>query len=202
VSALTSLQRAERINEEHHAGNAAALNAIEHYYRAGVLLNEQKAETPHGQWLTWLEANFEGDPRTAQRYMRLADNWPTLKAKSDTGVSYSTLSQALGVLTEPREPRGLEGLKVILWGIQLAEELVTVRDHKVFHGDYAAFESYCWERYKLDADLVKNALGLVDPENVPLRDVAMGLMIERNLTFKGAVDHVVNEFQKHVASAA
>lgn len=39
--------------------------------RIGQLLSEQKKEMQHGDFLPWLESNFEMSERTAQNYMRL-----------------------------------------------------------------------------------------------------------------------------------
>jgi hypothetical protein len=55
--------------ESLHAALAAA-------WQAGQLLLKEKKRVRHtmgaGAWLSWLEANFHGSPRTAQRYMLLA----------------------------------------------------------------------------------------------------------------------------------
>jgi hypothetical protein len=206
--AATPSKRAERINEAHRAGNAAAMDALEHYYRAGALLNEQKADLPHGGWIPWLEANFEGDPRTAQRYMRVADNWPAIKANT-TRVSYLTLSKALESLTEPEEfkqneePTGFRALhECIVPAIKAAESLIKVRDQRLYRDKYATFEDYCWNRFKLDADGIRAVLEIADPESRVLRDAAIVVMCERNLTFKEALDYITNEFQQHLKGAA
>ncbi len=207
MSTLSS-NRAERINEAHHAGNAAAMDALEHYYRAGVLLNEQKAELPHGGWLPWLEANFESDPRTAQRYMKLADNLPAIKANT-TPMSHLTLSKALGLLTEPKkfkqneEPKGFRALhERVVPAIKTAESLIKVRDRGLYRDKYATFEDYCWGRFKLDADGIKHVLEIVQPDSSAIRDAAIVVMCERDLTFKGALDYLVTEFHKDLAGAA
>ncbi len=217
-----SHNRAQQINEAHRAGNTAGQEALkhcrrafEHYYRAGVLLNEEKAEQPHGAWLPWLEANFEGDPRTAQRYMRLADNWPAIQAKYDS-VSHLSLSKALMGLTGPKEEpkeleerkhardlRGEEAVrKLIIPQIRLAKSLAAIRDHKLYRNNYAAFEDYCLGRWQMDAELLSSTLEIIHPESILTRDNAIGLMLERNLTFAEAIDHMVSEFHKHLASAA
>lgn len=95
------LDHARRINEAHHTGDKAARTALDHYHQAGILLAEVKAKLPHGAWLPWLEANFDGTPRTAQRYVKLADNWEAIANATD--VSYLTLSEALGQLENPKD---------------------------------------------------------------------------------------------------
>jgi hypothetical protein len=41
----------------------------QHATRVGAILIEAKARLGHGKWTPWLEANFAGDSRSAQRYM-------------------------------------------------------------------------------------------------------------------------------------
>lgn len=72
----------ERINAEHRACEVAAHSAVEHAINAGELLTEVKAELGHGEFGTWLEANFEGTARSAQTYMKLARNRDALEANT------------------------------------------------------------------------------------------------------------------------
>jgi hypothetical protein len=46
---------------------------LEHYCRAGEMLNEAKAQMPYGNFGGWLAKNFTLSSKTAYRYMRLAD---------------------------------------------------------------------------------------------------------------------------------
>jgi Protein of unknown function (DUF3102) len=62
---------AEQINTEHRACEVAVASAVEHAIRCGELLVEAKREASHGNWLPWLQENFEGSHDTAQVYMRL-----------------------------------------------------------------------------------------------------------------------------------
>lgn len=57
------------IKDELLEGDAAGL---EHYRRAGEMLNEAKDQVAHGSWSSWLTKNFELSQNTANRYMRLA----------------------------------------------------------------------------------------------------------------------------------
>ena len=189
---------AQRINEAHRAGNAALGNALEHYHRAGVLLNEVKAELPHGTWLGWLEANFEGAPRTAQRYMRLAENWQVLAANT-TPVSH--LTDGLKQLTEPKPLTGERAVReIILPGIRFAKVLAETRDKRLYRETHETFMGYCRDRWGLDADGLEKILEIVNPESILLRNTAMGVMLERNLSFKAALDHITNEFQAYLNS--
>jgi hypothetical protein len=199
IPSVDHLNLAKRINEAHHAGNAALGNALEHYHRAGVLLNEQKAELPHGGWLPWLEANFEGDPRTAQRYMRLADNWKALEANT-TPVSY--LTHGLKQLTEPKPVSGERAVREqLIPAIRAAKALAKTRDKKLYRETHETFEDYCLERWQMDADGLEKILEIINPESIPLRNAAIGVMLERDLTFKAAIDQIAGEFAAHIAGA-
>ncbi len=53
------------------------------WIRCGEALAAAKEQVPHGEWLPWLEANFEGSERTAQAYATVAAN-PQRAADLDT----------------------------------------------------------------------------------------------------------------------
>ncbi len=72
---------ADRINSEHVACHASMQKGLEHALKAGTLLLEAKAGLPHGAWLPWLGENCpDVSERTAQRYMRIAENQDDLGA--------------------------------------------------------------------------------------------------------------------------
>ncbi len=103
-AALTDL--AERINTEHEACHASMQRGLEHALKAGGLLLEAKAGLPHGEWLPWLGENCPDiSERTAQRYMRLAENGDELEATSAT-VADLTMRAAEEALTTPRGIKG------------------------------------------------------------------------------------------------
>ena len=54
----------------------AVYEALRAAWQAGHLLLKQKRKIVHGNWELWLERNFEGKVRTAQRYMLLAKTVP------------------------------------------------------------------------------------------------------------------------------
>lgn len=55
--------------------------AIRHVFEQGDDLLLCKSKVKHGDWLPWLESNFEKDVRRAQEYMKLAINVPnTMRA--------------------------------------------------------------------------------------------------------------------------
>lgn len=80
-----------------HAALAAA-------WHAGHLLLAEKKRVVHvmgiGAWLHWLEANFKGTVRTAQRYMKLAQS--VADATFLEGMSLRQAYARLGIATEPK----------------------------------------------------------------------------------------------------
>ena len=94
---------AAQITNAHEDACRAAQSAIAHARRAGNLLIEAKAGLEHGSWLSWLGEHCSAIPeRTAQAYMRVARDWPTLEAKAQR-VADLPLRDALALLAEPRE---------------------------------------------------------------------------------------------------
>lgn len=93
---------ADKANEEHRKVEAAMGNALQHARRAGKVLVEAKERTHHGEWLPWLEANFEGSERVAQMYMRVHSRWPEIEANTKS-VSDLTLTGALRAIGPPQE---------------------------------------------------------------------------------------------------
>lgn len=43
----------------------------------------------HGEWLPWLEENFEGSQPTASRYMTLAENYSRVNSLLDSNPDLS-----------------------------------------------------------------------------------------------------------------
>lgn len=81
----------------------AALSAA---WQAGQLLVEEKKRVRrtmgHGAWLYWLEENFEGTPRTAQRYMKLAQGVTDVAFLQ--GMSLRQAYDRLGIPMEAKTP--------------------------------------------------------------------------------------------------
>ncbi len=99
ASRLTTL--AVEIRTEVEAAEADFQSAVRHAIAAGEKLTEAKALVPHGQWLPWLEANFEGGERTAQNYMRLARN-------RNAVADLPSVREAVALLTSPRPEQDTE----------------------------------------------------------------------------------------------
>ncbi|HEY4300917.1 MAG TPA: hypothetical protein VGM73_08600 [Candidatus Didemnitutus sp.] len=73
-------------------------------WQAGQLLLTEKKRVRRcmggGAWLLWIKANFHGTPRTAQRYMRLAQCVADMTVLQD--VSLRQAYARLGIATEPK----------------------------------------------------------------------------------------------------
>jgi hypothetical protein len=98
---------AGRINKHHRDVNTAVGRALNHARMAGKLLAEAKPKVRHGEWLPWLEANFQGSERVAQMYMRVYSCWEEIEANTKS-VSDLTLSEALSSIESPRGPLTIE----------------------------------------------------------------------------------------------
>lgn len=67
----------------------------------GARLNEAKGMMEHGAWLDWLENNVQFSERTAQNFMRLANEWTNPQALADLGTTKCVA--LLGIPQEERE---------------------------------------------------------------------------------------------------
>jgi hypothetical protein len=95
-------------------------------WRAGQLLVAEKKRVRRtmggGAWLMWLERNFDGSPRTAQRYMRLA------ACVSDAaflrGMSVRQAYLRLGIATEPKSRAESPAVPLLPEPVRLASRLI------------------------------------------------------------------------------
>jgi len=115
---------AQRIKAEHAAvtngqeslvtaqktATAAKMNAIRQAdvvsraIKAGELLKQAKGKVEHGQWVPWLKNDCELSVRTAQRYMKWADDKPKLEKicrEKNVTMSLLALNQASKLLRGP-----------------------------------------------------------------------------------------------------
>lgn len=102
---LTELEttRVHRIRELASELDQLGKSALDKAAEAGHLLTECKAGLDHGAWLPWLEENFTFTDRTAQRWMKLAEDMATGKLKNDT-VSDLGLTEAYRLLSDSAAP--------------------------------------------------------------------------------------------------
>ena len=88
-------------NEAHRKAEDTAVSALEYAREAGEHLSNAKAQCRHGEWLPWLEANFDGTRNTAAKYMRLSTRWHELDSNVSEPI-HLTIESALALLAEPR----------------------------------------------------------------------------------------------------
>jgi DUF3102 family protein len=110
TSASENINRAkEDADKVKHAAVRQA-NVVSRAIKAGELLKEAKAKMPHGEWLLWLKKQCELSQRTAQRYMKLADDRPKIERvqrEKNATVADLTLNQALKLFKPPPNPSDL-----------------------------------------------------------------------------------------------
>ena len=98
ASAAPSLpELADLIRDELAEIDRGQSTALAHAIQAGELLTQAKSQVDHGEWLPWLEKNFELTVWTAQAYMRLGANAGRVS-------HLSSVREALAVLN-PRKPK-------------------------------------------------------------------------------------------------
>jgi|CZKI01.1.fsa_nt_gi hypothetical protein len=108
--ATTVAAEINRLHEEAKrcsiASRQALHGALAAAWHAGQLLIAEKRRVCHcmerGAWLLWLEANFRGTARTAQRYMQLAQRVADIAFLQ--GMSLRQAYARLGIAMEPKTP--------------------------------------------------------------------------------------------------
>lgn len=129
LSAVSEINRLHAEAKQHAVASRRSLGAaLAAAWRAGQLLLTEKKRVRQtmgcGAWLLWLEQNFRGTPRTAQRYMKLA--------KSVTDVAFlqgMSLRQAydrLGIPMEEKHAGGSFSLQPLAPHLLLASKLARV----------------------------------------------------------------------------
>lgn len=94
ASIASTVHLAERINILHLEVGRHKMQMLLKARAAGELLLEAKDTVKHGEWLDWLEVNFEGKGRTARAYMRIAQRWELIEAKWQSTANLS-IAEAL-----------------------------------------------------------------------------------------------------------
>lgn len=110
VAVVPSAAKINRLHAEarqHAVATRRSLHAaLSAAWQAGQLLVEEKKRVRrtmgHGAWLYWLEENFEGTPRTAQRYMKLAQGVADVAFLQ--GMSLRQAYDRLGIPMEAKKP--------------------------------------------------------------------------------------------------
>ena len=113
-------------------------------WNAGHLLVEERKRVFHtmgsGAWLLWLEANFRGTARTAQRYMRLAHSVSDVSVLQ--GMSLRQAYARLGIATEPKTPGKRRLRHTLPAHIVLANRLVRTLKRRPGQSDEELGEAY------------------------------------------------------------
>jgi hypothetical protein len=108
VVATTLDDLVTKIKAEFTAMKEAARNVVRRAIAVGEYLNQAKAKVEHGKWGQWLKDNFGMTDRSAQRYMKLADNKQRIEdhiRKTDT-VSDLSFNKAMGLIKSSSEGSG------------------------------------------------------------------------------------------------
>ena len=133
----------------------------------GRCLIEAKDMLPHGEWLPWLNERVELSERAAQRFMRLAREWPNPTALSDLGATKALTLLALPVeereqfMAETHQVDGQEKNVIDMSARQL-EQAIRERDEARKAAEAAKADASASEqvRAKMEADMAatKNLL--------------------------------------------
>lgn len=93
---------AAAIKAEHEAIKGLLADSLTRAMAAGDWLLEAKRKVKHGDWLPWLRDNVEISERTAQAYMRCANNRIKIEEMKSAAPADLTIEDALGDLAKPR----------------------------------------------------------------------------------------------------
>lgn len=110
ATAPTTVAEINRLHDEAKRGSVvsreALYAALAAAWQAGQLLLAEKENVRRrmgrGAWLLWLEQHFQGTPRTAQRYMKLAHTVADVSFLR--GMSLRQTYSRLGIATETKTP--------------------------------------------------------------------------------------------------
>jgi hypothetical protein len=97
----------DRINAAHEEVKKALWRGAEQAIEVGRLLLQAKTTVRHGSWLEWIAFNCRFSERTAQLYLRLAQERPLLESKAQR-IADLTVNDAIKLLEplkSPDEPR-------------------------------------------------------------------------------------------------
>jgi hypothetical protein len=132
AAAPSAAQEINRLHAEVEARSAASRqslsSALAAAWGAGQLLLAEKKRVRRtmgpGAWLTWLEQNFRGAKRTAQKYMQLAHAVPD--AATLQGLSLRQAYLHLGIATEPKSRAESPHVEALPPHVRLAHKLLVV----------------------------------------------------------------------------
>jgi hypothetical protein len=90
---------ANKINSLHHQVESHTSRALSLAIQTGEMLSGAKSQVHHGEWLRWLDENFDGSRRIAQTYVRLFNHRSLLNSKTQNNA-HLTIDSALQVIRE------------------------------------------------------------------------------------------------------
>lgn len=101
IAGLSSL--AQRINEANQNAHDSSKKAIYYAIECGDALINAKSLVKHGEWQSWLKNNCEVSERTAQNYMKLATEYPSIEDAKAQRVADLSIREAIKELSKPKE---------------------------------------------------------------------------------------------------
>ena len=129
ASAAREINRLDAEVEKLSAASRQSLtSALAAAWQAGQLLIVEKRRVRRamgpGAWVLWLEQNFHGAKRTAQKYMQLARAVPDASALEGMGLRQMYLH--LGIATEPKSRAESPHVEPLPPHVRLAHKLLVV----------------------------------------------------------------------------
>lgn len=177
VSVVTE-RTIEAITEEILSRKANAGGEI---LRIGQCLLEAKAKLSHGEWLPWLEERVEFSARTANRFMKLAQEWSDPTSLSDLG--YAKALQLLA-LPEPERETFMSEHDVSSMTSRELEKAIRERDEARKAADAA----------KVEAKIAAEARDVIAKDLTLARE-----LLDRTNIDKKAADDAVTALEKQLA---
>ena len=117
----------------------------------GRRLMEAKAQLGHGEWLTWLTEAVEFSEATAQRFMRIAREYPNPSTLTDLGAS-----KALALLAIPAEDREAFAEEVDAEHCSVRELQAAIKARQEAENQAKGWALKC-EQAKAEADAARDA---------------------------------------------
>ena len=139
----------------------------------GRRLMEAKAQLGHGEWLTWLTEAVEFSEATAQRFMRIAREYPNPSTLTDLGAS-----KALALLAIPAEDREAFAEEVDAEHCSVRELQAAIKARQEAENQAKGWAFKC-EQAKAEADAARDAARKREEELKTANGVMAGLREER-----------------------
>ena len=139
----------------------------------GRRLMEAKAQLGHGEWLTWLTEAVEFSEATAQRFMRIAREYPNPSTLTDLGAS-----KALALLAIPAEDREAFAEEVDAEHCSVRELQAAIKAREEAENQAKGWALKC-EQAKAEAEAARDAARKREEELKTANGVMAGLREEQ-----------------------